>query len=107
MSRPSAWETKQLTDLIREQLLWEEPSWDLREYIGKLPDDNDEALSQFCDKWELGNWFFEALQLHDVYLADLLEEIAAEHEVQEHEAERDRAEQERDLRQMQSPGWPN
>jgi hypothetical protein len=107
MSRPSAWETKQLTDLIRDQLLWEEASWDLREYIGKLPDDNDEALRQFCDRYELGNWFFEALQLHDVCIADLLEEIAVEHQQQEHEAERDRADQERELRQMQSPDYPS
>lgn len=102
----SAAETKQLTDLIRDQIVWETPSWELREYISKLPDDNDEALSNFCDEHELGNWFFEAMQLHDIELAELLEEIAVEHEIAEEEAQRDRDEIDRDLRRMQQPDWP-
>lgn len=104
---PSPAETKQLTELIRDQIVWEMASWELRDYIGKLPDENDEALGMFCDDHELGNWFFEALQLHDVELAELLEEIAVEHSIEEDEAQRDRDEIDRDLRRMQAPDWPH
>lgn len=106
MSRPSQWETKQLTELLRDQVLYEKASWELDELMGKLPDDSDEQLDYFCQQFELGNWFFEALQLNEIDLVDLLSELAGERRQEEAEAERDRADQERDLRQMQSPGWP-
>ncbi len=104
MSAPSSAETRQLTELIRDQIIWEESSAEVREYANQLPDDNDEALKVFCDRYELGVWFYEALQAHDVSLAELLEGIAVERAIAEEEARTDYAEVERDRRHMQSPG---
>lgn len=105
MSRSPGWEAKQLTDIIKEQLLFEATSWELEELVGTLPDENEEVCSKFCDRYELGNWFYEALILHDVDITELLVDLGNEREIEEKEAQRDRDEIERDLRRSQ--GWPH
>lgn len=32
----------------------------------------------FCDRFELGSWFYEALQLNNVHIVSLLESLASE-----------------------------
>lgn len=97
-------EVKQLTDLIRDQILYEATSWELEELVGALPEENEEACDKFCERYELGNWFYEALTLNDIDITELLVDLGNEREVEEKEAERDRADIESDLRRSQ--GWP-
>lgn len=96
--------TKQLTDLIKEQVLHYATSWELQELISTLSDENDEACGKFCDRYELGNWFYEALILHDIDITELLVDLGNERELEEKEAQHDRDEIEHDLRRAQ--GWP-
>lgn len=105
MSGRPDWEIKQLTDLIRDQILGEATSWELEELVGTLPDETEEACGKFCDRYELGNWFYEALTLHDIDITELLIDLGNERDAEEKEAQRDRDEIERDLRRSQ--GWPH
>jgi len=104
MSRNEDWKTKQLTDLIKDQILYEATSWELEELVGTLPEENEEACDKFCERYELGNWFYEALILNEIDITELLVDLGNEREVEEKEAQRDRDDIERDLRRSQ--GWP-
>jgi len=104
MSRNEDWKTKQLTELIKDQILYKASSWDMEELVGALPEKNEEACDKFCERYELGNWFYEALTLNEINITELLVDLGNEREVEEKEAECDRADIDRDLRRSQ--GWP-
>ncbi len=103
-SYPDNWEVKQITDLITDQVLFEHNSIELQELIDRLPENTEEAASDFCDAFELGNWFYEAMTLHDIDISEVLIDIAETRRAEEKEAERDRADIERDYQRSQ--GWP-
>lgn len=96
--------SKQLVALITDQVVGEHSSEELRELIDRLPEDTEEAASDFCDAFDLGGWFYEAMVLNDIDISEVLIDVAETHYQEEQEAEKDRAEIERDLRQSQ--GWP-
>lgn len=105
MTKPSQWDAKQLSELIRDQVLYELSSWELNDLIASLPDENEEQLDTFCKRYELGNWFYEALIINEIDIVNLLSDLVIERRQQEVEAERDRADIEHDYRQMQ--GYPS
>ena len=96
--------SKQITDLIAEQVLGDHSSIELQELIDRLPENTEEAAGEFCDAFELGNWFYEAMILNDIDISEVLIDVAETRRAEEKEAEQDRAEAERDYQRSQ--GWP-
>lgn len=87
-----------------EMVLADRNSLEIDELIGALSDEAEEAASQFCDRLDLGNWFYEALTLNDIDIVSMLSEINDDIRLLEKEAENDRAEIQRDYQTAQ--GWP-
>jgi len=70
-------EQKEIDKLMIKQViqsvLAEEPSHSVDLLQRELsPLDFDEQLSEFCDKYDLGNWFYEAMTLNEV---DIISEL--------------------------------
>lgn len=53
-------------------------SLDISQHIADLPKDTETATGAFCDRFELGNWFYEALTLNEVDIGSMLARIAQE-----------------------------
>lgn len=53
-------------------------SLDISQYIAELPEDTEEAIGAFCDRFELGNWFYDALILNEADVGAMLARIARE-----------------------------
>lgn len=96
--------SKQLTDIIADQVIAEHNSLELQELIDRLPENSEEAAGEFCDAFELGNWFYEAMILNDIDISEVLIDVAETRRAEEKEAEQDRADIERDYQRSQ--GWP-
>lgn len=96
--------SKAITTFIVEQIVPEHASWELQELIDRLPETSEEAASDFCDAFELGNWFYDAMTVNDIDISEVLIDTAESRRVEEKEAEKDRDEADRSLRRSQ--GWP-
>lgn len=77
-------------------------SW--KEYMAANVDSNHTAAEAFCDYFELGNWFYEAIVDCDLDVESLMNEVEQEILTDYQEAMRDREEIDRDLRRAN--GWP-
>lgn len=53
-------------------------SLDLSQLAVQLPEDIEEAAEDFCERFELGNWFYEALIVNEAKIGSMLSRIAAE-----------------------------
>lgn len=95
---------KSLVELIDDHILYEHNSFDLQELVDNLPEETEEAAGYFCDRFELGNWFYEALIHSEIDISAELINIGARRQLEEKEASRDRAEHDRDYRRSQ--GYP-
>ncbi len=95
---------KSITDFIVDHVLHEHNSHELQDIINRLSDNTEEAAGEFCDGFELGNWFYEAMTLNDIDISEVLIDIAETRRAEEKEAEQDRADMERDYQRSQ--GWP-
>lgn len=60
----------------------------------------DDENGAFCDYFELGNWFYEAMQACDFDAGDFLDEVEQELEIEYREASKERAEREEDYLRM-------
>jgi hypothetical protein len=96
--------TKSLVQVIDDHVICDLGSWELRELVDNLPEHTEEAASAFCDRFDLGDWFYEAMVINEVDINLELINIGARLEQEEEEAARDRAEIDRDYRMAQ--GWP-
>lgn len=92
---------KKLETFIKECVLAESTSWDLEDFVDELPRDNEAACEKFCRKYDLGDWFYEAMILNDIEIDDLLLRKTVELKKQEKEAEKEMIEQENDYRSIQ------
>ena len=104
MSVEASHKVKQITDIIADQIIAEHHSTELQELIDRLPESLEESAEEFCDAFELGNWFYEAMILHDIEISEVLIDIAETRRTEEKEAEKERDDMERDYRSSQ--GWP-
>ncbi len=95
---------KSITQFIADHIVGEHTSWELQEIIDRLPEGDEEAASEFCDAFDLGDWFYEAMIINDIDINEVLIDLAEQRRIEEEEAARDRAEIDRDYRQMQ--GYP-
>ena len=75
--------TQQLITRILYEVLFEQNSEELDELVLDLQI-NDEPLAEFCDRFELGDWFYDQMTLLDIDIIDEIAVIADEH----HKAER-------------------
>nr|DAM65861.1 MAG TPA: hypothetical protein [Caudoviricetes sp.] len=75
--------TQQLITRILCEILFEKTSEELNKLVLDLQI-NDEPLAEFCDRFELGNWFYDQMTLADIDIIDEIAVIADEH----HKAER-------------------
>lgn len=96
---------QELSDFIKDKILGDSFDFDrltnLREYItANNTEDNGYENGAFCDYYELGNWFWEAMDACDLAITDLLDEVEQDLEISYREAERDRAELEDDYLRM-------
>lgn len=60
------------------ELLFEYPSNEL-DIIALDLHLKDEPLAEFCDRFELGNWFYDQMTLADIDIVDEVSAIADEH----------------------------
>lgn len=72
-------------------------SLDISRVITKLPEHTEEAASAFCERFELGKWFYEALTLNDADIGSILDKIAQSRMEDEADDALDRRLKERDL----------
>lgn len=84
-----------------ERVLIDKSSIDLRELIADLPSNNELAIGKFCDRYELGNCFYESMLLNAVEITDSLRLICNQKELEELRTEEDQREISRDLRVAQ------
>lgn len=94
---------KSLVEFIDNYVLVDQSSWAIQELVNSLSDDTEQAAAHFCDRFELGNWFYEALTLDNVDISAELINIGARKEREEQESTQDHAVFVRDLRQMTGP----
>jgi hypothetical protein len=66
------------------ELLFEYPSDEL-DAIALDLHLKDEPLAEFCDRFELGNWFYDQMTLADIDIIDEVSAIADEHRKAESE----------------------
>lgn len=66
------------------ELLFEYPSDEL-DTIALDLHLKDEPLAEFCDRFELGNWFYDQMTLADIDIVDEVSAIADEHRKAENE----------------------
>lgn len=100
-----SYESRSLFQFIKNFVTVNESSWELEEIADSLPADTEDAAGQFCDKYELGNWFYEALTLNDMDIEAELRVIIYQKRQEEHEAAEELAEIESDLRKMQGGAY--
>lgn len=67
---------KQTVSELIEHVVADYHPVDITILAGSLPENIEEAASNFCDKFELGNWFYDAMVLNDVDIRAELNEIA-------------------------------
>lgn len=73
-----------LVQLIRASMFhW--TSEETVDLLNKLPTDSEEAAGYYCDKLELGGWFYESMILNDVDIREELERLVTEKILNEYE----------------------
>ncbi len=92
---------KKLAIQIIHQVLFDQSSFELDELTLDLHI-NDEPLSMFCDRFDLGDWFYDQMTLAEVDIVAEVSVLADMHRESEREAMEYEAEVERDLRAAQS-----
>ena len=95
---------EQLVGLIENNVLYDRSSIDIQEIVDDLPEDSEEALSYFCDRFELGNWFYEALLMNEIDISDELITIGLNRGKEEKEHNDEQAQIQSDL--QRANGWP-
>lgn len=91
-----------ITDFIKDKVLADKSHQELEAMMLRFTSD-EEALSEFCDELELGNWFYEAMLLNNVDIVDVLTDVSAEKADQENDAASERYDAMRDL--QMANGW--
>ena len=76
--------SRKLIIRILTELLFEYPSDEL-DVIALDLHLKDEPLAEFCDRFELGNWFYDQMTLADIDIVDEVSAIADEHRKTESE----------------------
>jgi len=102
MLRNANLEQSELAKFIKNKVLTNDSNLfdriiSIREYIEARNEDKNGA---FCDYFELGNWFYEAMQACDFDAGDFLDEVEQELEIEYREASKERAEREEDYLRM-------
>lgn len=69
---------QKLATRILCEILFEKTSEELDELVLDLQI-NDEPLAIFCDRFDLGDWFYDQLTLLDIDIVDEVAVIADEH----------------------------
>ena len=70
--------TQQLITRILCEILFEKTSEELNKLVLDLQI-NDEPLAEFCDRFDLGDWFYDQMTLADIDIVDEVSTIADEH----------------------------
>lgn len=70
--------TQKLITRILCEILFEKTSEELNELALDLQI-NDEPLAVFCDRFDLGDWFYERMIMMDIDIIDEVSVIADEH----------------------------
>ena len=95
-------EKQELADFIKNKVFGDDFDFNglakLRAYIEVHCFDDENGA--FCDYFELGNWFYEAMQLCDLDINDFLSEFEQELELKYREAIAERTECEDDYLRM-------
>lgn len=86
---------KTITRIIHE-VLFEYTSVELDELALDLQI-SDEPLSRFCDRFDLGDWFYDQMTLADIDIVDEVAVLADEYRRAEREEQENRAMLEREL----------
>lgn len=94
-------DAKEIMQFIEDRVLTGKSSIHIRDLVNALPENTEEAASFFCDHFELGNWFYEALILNEIDIANELLVIGSRWERAEAEDSRDRDELRRDMQAEQ------
>lgn len=76
--------TQQLITRILCEILFEKTSEELNKLVLDLQI-NDEPLAEFCDRFDLGDWFYDQMTLADIDIVDEVSAIADEHRKAESE----------------------
>lgn len=76
--------SRKLIIRILTELLFEYPSDEL-DVIALDLHLKDEPLAEFCDRFELGNWFYDQMTLADIDIVDEVSSLANEHRKAENE----------------------
>lgn len=76
--------SRKLIIRILTELLFEYPSDEL-DVIALDLHLKDEPLAEFCDRFELGNWFYDQTTLADIDIVDEVSSLANEHRKAENE----------------------
>ena len=76
--------TQQLITRILCEVLFEKTSEELNKLVLDLQI-NDEPLAEFCDQFDLGDWFYDQMTLADIDIVDEVSAIADEHRKAESE----------------------
>ena len=76
--------SRKLIIRILTELLFEYPSDEL-DVIALDLHLKDEPLAEFCDRFELGNWFYDQMTLADIDIVNEVSSLANEHRKAESE----------------------
>ena len=76
--------SRKLIIRILTELLFEYPSDELDAVALDLHL-KDEPLAEFCDRFELGNWFYDQMTLADIDIVNEVSSLANEHRKAENE----------------------
>lgn len=90
-------------DQLIERVVADKPSEVIESLIHSLPEDREEAIAGFCDQFELGNWFYEALIENRIDITEELEKIRVNKQLDEELIVAQSWEADRDYRA--SNGW--
>lgn len=93
---------------IIEMVVADRDSDELGEFVRQtftLDMSTEEASEEFCDKFDLGDWFYEAMILNDIDIVSELDSIKLSRQVEEEEGREMREASEEVIRQTQALGW--
>jgi hypothetical protein len=78
-------DNRQTLESLVEMALSDYHSSDIRELASNLPEGNELSASEFADKFDMGDWVYDALIMNDINIPLLLNEIADRFEREERE----------------------
>lgn len=68
---------------IAEMVVDDQHSSEIIEIVDALPGNHEDAAAAFCDRYELGNWFYDAMILNDYDIREQLIDISNKKMVEE------------------------